>query len=121
MVAGTRGRTQLKRRLCAGGGLVAALSAIVLVAPTSAGARPAGDLDPSFGDHGLRVVRKVNDAARAVAIGRKNRIVVAGSNTVVRLRPSRRVERSFADGGIARLEFVQGKLHTFYVTSSSSL
>src|SRR4051794_8357411 len=120
MVAGTRGRTQIKRRLCAGG-ILAALAAIVLAAPTSAGPRRAGDLDPSFGDHGLRVVRKVNDAARAVAIGRKNRIVVAGSKTVVRLRPSGRLDRSFADGGIARLESVQGKLHTFYATSSSSL
>jgi uncharacterized delta-60 repeat protein len=64
----------------------------------------AGDLDRSFGNHGLRILRDANDASRAVAVGRKGRIVVAGGRYVARLRPDGRLDRSFADGGIARLD-----------------
>jgi uncharacterized delta-60 repeat protein len=82
---------------------VATAVGIGLLAATAAYARSAGDLDPSFGHHGLRIVRNANDASRAVAVGRKGRIVVAGGRTVARLRANGRLDRSFADGGIASL------------------
>src|SRR4051794_35913537 len=73
------------------------------IAGTAAYARSAGDLDRSFGHHGLRIVRNANDASQAVAVGRKGRIVVAGGRTVARLRRNGRLDRSFADGGIASI------------------
>lgn len=75
---------------------------IGLLAATAAYARSAGDLDRSFGQHGLRIVRNANDPSDAVAIGRNGRIVVAGGTTLARLLPDGRLDRSFADGGIAR-------------------
>ncbi len=80
-----------------------ALGLTLIVAP-AADARSAGDLDPSFGHHGLRILRNTNDASEAVAIGRKGRIVATGGRTAARLRGNGRLDRSFADGGIASIE-----------------
>jgi uncharacterized delta-60 repeat protein len=108
MIERTRGRIQHKRGQCAGG-LAVALGALVLVAPTSAGERRAGDLDPSFGHHGRVVLRDVRGIARAVAVGRHHRIVVAGSThgdfTVTRLFSDGGVENRFGHHGIAKLSF----------------
>ncbi len=77
---------------------------LAVIVVTAAYARSPGDLDPSFGHHGLRIVRNANEASQAVAVGRKGRIVVAGSRTVARLRANGRLDRSFADGGIASID-----------------
>jgi uncharacterized delta-60 repeat protein len=83
---------------------VAGATAIALVlTATAAYARSAGDLDRSFGDHGLRIVGNTNEASDAVAVGQKGRIVVSGGRTVARLRANGRLDRSFADGGIANI------------------
>lgn len=107
-MAGTQEERKLKRRLCAGSGAVAVLTAIILVAPTFAGARRAGDLDPSFGQHGLRIVPRTNGYASSVAVGRKGRILVAGGDSVARLLPNGRLDHSFANRGIARLDTTPG-------------
>src|SRR5215208_5376717 len=96
----TRRESCLPRRRAVAGATALGLALIVA---TAAYARSAGDLDRSFGHHGLRIVRNANDASRAVAVGRKGRIVVAGGRTVARLRANGRLDRSFADGGIASL------------------
>lgn len=83
---------------------VGAVIGIGLLAATAAIAGSAGDLDPSFGNHGLRIVHNPKDPSEAVAVGRKGRIVVAGGETVARLQPNGMLDRSFADGGIARLQ-----------------
>jgi uncharacterized delta-60 repeat protein len=83
---------------------VAGATAIVLVVTaTAAYARSAGELDRSFGNQGLRIVGKTSEVSQAVAVGRKGRIVVAGGRTVARLLPNGRLDRSFADAGIATL------------------
>jgi uncharacterized delta-60 repeat protein len=82
---------------------VATALGLALIAATAAYARSAGDLDRSFGHHGLRIVRNANDASQDVAVGRKGRIVVAGGRTVARLRRNGRLDRSFADGGVANI------------------
>ena len=81
------------------------VAVIVLGGGALASARGAGDLDRSFGDGGARVVKRVNDIAGAVDVGRKGRIVAAGYETVVRLRPDGRLDRSFSSDGIVRLGF----------------
>ncbi len=87
------------RRAAAG----ASALALALVAATAAFAGSAGDLDSSFGKHGLRIVRDANEGSQAVAVGRHGRIVVVGGRTVVRLRPDGRLDRGFAADGIATL------------------
>jgi uncharacterized delta-60 repeat protein len=85
-------------------GLVGATAlCLVLIAATAAYATSAGDLDPSFGHHGLRIVGNTNEASGAVAIGQKGRIVISGGRTVARLRANGRLDRSFANGGIANI------------------
>jgi uncharacterized delta-60 repeat protein len=76
---------------------------LVLMLATAAYAKSAGDLDPSFGHHGLRIVGSTNEASDAVAVGQTGRIVVSGGRTVVRLRSNGRLDRSFANGGIANI------------------
>jgi uncharacterized delta-60 repeat protein len=76
---------------------------LVLIAATAAYATSAGDLDPSFGHHGLRIVGNTNEASDAVAIGQKGRIVISGGRTVARLRANGGLDRSFANGGIANI------------------
>jgi uncharacterized delta-60 repeat protein len=90
---------------------------LALVLATAAYARSAGDLDRSFGHQGLRIVRNANDASWAVAVGRKGRIVVAGGRTVARMRANGRLDRSFADGGIASI----GTPSRLYAEGYSSL
>jgi hypothetical protein len=76
---------------------------LVLIAATAAYATSAGDLDPSFGHHGLRIVGNTNEASGAVAVGKKGRIVISGGRTVARLRSNGRLDHSFANGGIANI------------------
>src|SRR4051794_11119587 len=81
---------------------------VALFAAACAYARSAGELDPSFGHHGRVVLADTDGTASAVDIGRKRRIVVAGSDgnefTVARLRPDGRVDHSFSGpDGIATI------------------
>lgn len=76
---------------------------LALMAAPAVYARSAGDLDTSFGDHGLRILGNTNEASEAVAVG-KDGIVVSGGRTVARLRSNGRLDRSFANGGIANIE-----------------
>ena len=88
-----------RRRAVAG----ATALCLALIIATAAHAKSAGDLDPSFGHHGLRIVRSTDEASDAVAMGQKGRIVVSGGRTVARLRSNGRLDRSFANGGIANI------------------
>jgi uncharacterized delta-60 repeat protein len=81
---------------------------VALIAAPLAHAGSAGDLDPSFGHHGRVVLTNANGTASAVDIGRRRRIVVAGSDgnefNVVRLRPYGRLDHSFSrPDGIATI------------------
>jgi uncharacterized delta-60 repeat protein len=78
--------------------------ALVLVSPVLAGSRGPGDLDRHFGHGGLSVMKRAQDFANAVDIGRKGRIVVAGFHMVGRLRPDGHPDRSFGKRGVVRLE-----------------
>jgi uncharacterized delta-60 repeat protein len=84
--------------------IAAAVMAIVLVAPALAGSRGPGHLDRSFGHGGLLVVNRAHDAAYAVDIGRKGRIVVAGLHTISRRRPNGHPDRAFGHRGLVRLD-----------------
>src|SRR3954453_7460031 len=92
--------------------VAAAIAAILLVAPALAGGGP-GHLDRSFGDGGISVVTKAHDTTGAAAIGRKGRIVVAGHQTIARLLPDGRIDRSFGEDGLADAGFSS----TFYPLS----
>jgi hypothetical protein len=48
-------------------------------------------------------VGQAHGFANAVDVGPSGRIVVAGSHSVVRLLPNGRLDRPFADGGVANL------------------
>jgi uncharacterized delta-60 repeat protein len=85
----------------------ASVAAAVVIAGAMAAlanAGRAGHPDPSFGKNGEVVVGEAHGYANAVAIGRSNRIVAAGTHSVIRLMPDGRLDRSFADGGIATLD-----------------
>lgn len=82
--------------------------------PTVVRYLPNGDLDPSFGDGGVREVRLGGFSAfRAVAVDGAGRIVAVGDTdspgsragrfTAVRLLPSGAVDRRFGDRGRVRL------------------
>src|SRR4051794_18972728 len=82
--------------------VVATTVAIGLTAATAAFAGSAGDLDRSFGQHGLVVVRNIDRSAEDAAVGGHNRIVaVAGrgafrSHAGFRTATSRRVSATAA-------------------------
>jgi uncharacterized delta-60 repeat protein len=115
-------RLKLRRRSrCVGtAGVVIAAMTALLVSPVLAGAGRAGDLDPSFDRNGRSVVSRVHGYANAVDIGRKGRIVVAGTHTVARLRPNGQLDRSFDDDGIARLRFGPYAAEPSFVALGSS-
>ncbi len=70
---------------------------------------PSGRRDRSFGDHGV-VKRKLTDAViNAVATDSKDRVLFAGSvgldAVVGRYLPNGKIDRSFGDDGLRRLDF----------------
>jgi uncharacterized delta-60 repeat protein len=87
---------------CANGvAAIAVLAVAAVIFP--AGARASGELDPSFGTHGVaRTDVEVGGhhmAARAVAIDSQGRIVAAGDYALARFRPNGAVDRSFSGDG----------------------
>lgn len=81
-----------------------------------AGAKPgAGQLDPSFGGNGLVRTQPDghNGVVNSVTIGRKHKIVVAGSSSdgfgVVRYKPHGQLDPSFAGDGMKTTRFPTGE------------
>jgi uncharacterized delta-60 repeat protein len=84
--------------------LACVVASFPLASAALANAGRAGHPDPSFDRDGTLVVGQAHGFANAVDVGPSGRIVVAGAHSVVRLLPSGRLDRSFADGGIASFE-----------------
>jgi uncharacterized delta-60 repeat protein len=83
---------------------------VVVLAVTLAYAGSAGHLDRSFGHRGIAVVRGVHGVATSVAVGRRNRIVVAGPNPseefkVARVLGDGDVDRQFGHRGVVKVGF----------------
>ena len=91
-----------------------ALLAISLVAVAHAGS--AGRLDRSFGDHGQFVLQRTFANASGLDIGQSGRIVFAGSHRnefiVGRLRADGRLDRAFADEGVATVPAADAEADT---------
>jgi uncharacterized delta-60 repeat protein len=86
---------------------------------------PDGSLDPSFGSHGiatLKVPKICTASATAPVVDSKGRILVVGfgrcghhaapfdrsSSVLVRFRPDGRLDKSFADNGLATVPYASG-------------
>lgn len=88
--------------------VVATAVGIGLIAATAAFAGSAGDLDRSFGQHGLVVVRKIDRAAEDAAVGGHNRIVAVaghGAFKITRRLPNGNVEKGFGHRGVVTVRF----------------
>jgi uncharacterized delta-60 repeat protein len=103
-MAGAVAGTRCIRRLLVGAVLAALMVALVLVSPVLADSRRPGDLDRAFGHGGLLAVKRTDERANAVDIGRKGRIVAAGLHTVARQLPNGHPDRSFGERGVVRLD-----------------
>src|SRR5215217_9745746 len=82
---------------------VATVALTLACAAPTAQAKP-GALDRSFGDGGLLSVKRTDEGANAVDIGRKGRIVAAGLHTIVRRLPNGDPDKSFGNRGVVRLD-----------------
>jgi uncharacterized delta-60 repeat protein len=84
---------------------------LALVAATAAFAASAGDLDRSFGRHGIAVVRNFPLSPSAAAVGHDNRVVaVAGHGTafkITRTLPDGDIDERFGDRGVVKVRFGQ--------------
>jgi uncharacterized delta-60 repeat protein len=90
--------------------LVAAAGLVALIGTAAAFAGSAGHRDRSFGRGGIVVLKHPRGIARAVAVGRHNRIVLAGGRgddafKVARLLGDGRVDHRFGQNGIVSVGF----------------
>jgi uncharacterized delta-60 repeat protein len=79
-----------------------------LIAAAFAYAGSAGELDRSFGRHGLVVVPNIRTSASSAAVGRHSRIVAVGGHgafEITRTLPNGDIEKDFGDRGVVTVRF----------------